>query len=280
SSVEMQGADLSGAAMQGAFLLHAEMKGANLSFAEMQGASLLHAAMQGANLSFAEMQGADLSSAEMQGADLSFAGMQGASLSGAEMQGAILSSAKMQGTILRGAEVQGADLSGAEMQGASLRRAEVQGAILFRAEMQGAACDGATLRGAPSHAATLLCQDLRPEALEFATGNGVTRLPIGVAVQSCLEAPETTLPDDVKSAFDDLITVLPSVSREDLFAFLTCDPAADDPLKRTPFPIEGTWEAQEDGSWINTVDMLDGTPAGTVHAEGPDGKWRDIPPKK
>ncbi|MEM6356273.1 MAG: pentapeptide repeat-containing protein [Pseudomonadota bacterium] len=188
--------------------------------------------------------------------------------------------ATLEAPNLRDRDLRNARLAQAFIPGADLRSATMQGANLSGAEMQGAACDGATLRGAPSHAATLLCHGLRPQSLEFATGDGRTRLPVGVAVQSCLDAPETTLPDDVKSAFDDYLAASPWVSREHLFELSTCDPATADPLKRSAIPIQGTWKAQEDGSWINTVDMLDGTPAGTVHAEGPDGEWRDIPPKR
>ncbi|MEM6973192.1 MAG: pentapeptide repeat-containing protein [Pseudomonadota bacterium] len=271
---QMQGADLSEAQMHGAYLGMAQMQGANLSNAQMQGADLRLAQMQGANLRGAEMQGANLRVAQMQGANLVAAQMQGANLREAQMQGASLFGTEMQGAGLFGTEMQGAYLLQAQMQGADLRWAQMQGASLIRAVMVGASCPAATLRGAAGRNAALLCTGLSAGALAFVTGNSGTRLPAGLAIESCLLPGP--MPEDIAAARaqrpgDASITEFNRqfgrLGRESFASLVTCHRDAEDVLQQFPHTIHGTWTAQDDGSWRDTV-------TGDVYAEVAEHDWR------
>ncbi|MEM9784070.1 MAG: pentapeptide repeat-containing protein [Pseudomonadota bacterium] len=276
NAAELQQARLRGAQMQEAYLVAAQMQGADLRSAQMQGANLIAAQMQGADLGGAQTQGAFLVLAEMQGANLRLAKMQGADLGGAKMQGADLGGAKMQGADLIAAQMQGADLTEAEMQGADLGGAELQRAFLGGAAIVTASCAVANLRGAAAHEATILCSGLSDDASAFVTGNQGTRLPLDQTILSCLLAGP--MPSDLAAALDrlpedaelsDWDRLSGRLGRQSFVALVTCDPSHDDPLRQFPHTIHGTWIAQDDGSWRDTV-------TGDVYAEVAEYDWQLI----
>nr|VFJ48232.1 MAG: Pentapeptide repeat-containing protein [Candidatus Kentron sp. DK] len=105
AGLDLQGIDLSGAALREAKLSGAELRGADLSGARLWGANLSGAWLWGANLSGAELRGANLSGAGLEWANLSEAWLEGANLSGAR-----LSRADLSGAVLGGADLSGAEL--------------------------------------------------------------------------------------------------------------------------------------------------------------------------
>ncbi len=76
----LQGANLLGANLQGAFFFVADLQGASLIHANLQRAGLLGTKLQGANLRGANLQEADLLEAQLQRANLYRANLQRASL--------------------------------------------------------------------------------------------------------------------------------------------------------------------------------------------------------
>ncbi|MEM6945099.1 MAG: pentapeptide repeat-containing protein, partial [Pseudomonadota bacterium] len=157
----------------------------------------------------------------------------------------------------------------------NFRRAEMQGADLSGAEMQNASCSAATLRGAALQDAIVLCRTIERMTLAEAVGTRETRLPIGLAIPSCLQGPESALSDELGAALDQRSaeaerpgfgTFIVRYSRETYLDMLLCDEG------EVPVVFEGVWEAMGDGRWQNYVD-------GVIHAEGvgEDGEWGDIP---
>jgi len=84
--------------------------------------------LEGANLSHANLQKAFLWGANLQEANLFHANLQKANLGGANLQGADLTGAKLQGAHLLGAKLQGADLDRTELTGAFLNGVLLDGA--------------------------------------------------------------------------------------------------------------------------------------------------------
>jgi uncharacterized protein YjbI with pentapeptide repeats len=115
ASVDLYGADLSGAN-----LTHANLSGADLTRANLTGANLYGANLTGANLYGANLSGANLTHANLSGANLTHA-----NLTGANLYGANLSDANLYGTYLYGADLYGANLSGANLSGAAGNGREV-----------------------------------------------------------------------------------------------------------------------------------------------------------
>ena len=111
---QLEGAVLANGLMAGASFANAKLDRADLSGdARLQGANFLLASLQGADLAGARLQLADFRSAKLQGANLSLATLDGALLREAELEGANLQFARLNGTDLTGAKLQGADLSDA-----------------------------------------------------------------------------------------------------------------------------------------------------------------------
>jgi len=127
----LEGADLSNANLQRAYLWQANLQGACFFGAKLQDAILNASNLQGADLRGAELQGAYLKEAELQGANLISARLQGAHFDRANLQGAKLLFTKLQGATLEGTELQGANLHDANLQGAKLREAFVDGSTSF-----------------------------------------------------------------------------------------------------------------------------------------------------
>ncbi|MEO1531387.1 MAG: pentapeptide repeat-containing protein [Pseudomonadota bacterium] len=271
-----QGASFLGASLQGATLIGANLQQADLSSASMQGAILRGTELQRAVLISAKMQEADLSGANMQAADLPAAKMHGADLTGANLRGADLDDATLNGAQLSYAEMGGADLGSARMQYAELSYARLQGAGLLSLQMQNAQCTGIDLSGSLLHHANLLCIDLAQREIAFSTGDSETRLPIGVSTFTCIEDPESKIPESIIFEYEQSIIadleVNYQLGRQVFFDFISCNRKHERSSMRRPFRLEGVWEAMGDGRWRNYV-------TGVIHAEGveDDGGWGDIP---
>ena len=113
------------------------LNGAKLSGARLDRAWLRDAYLRGAGLSNAQLRRADLWDTELQGAYLMNARMDNATLYGAKLQGAHFDYATMRGVDLTSARLQGANLSCVQMQAASLNRTLMQGTIFNETQMQG-----------------------------------------------------------------------------------------------------------------------------------------------
>ena len=111
--------DLSGADLQGRYLMAANFGGTNLRDAVLKGARLKDAHLTGANLSGADFSGADLTKAKLSGANLT-----GANLTNAILSGADLADANLRNTNLTGANFQNSHLNDANFRGATLEKAK------------------------------------------------------------------------------------------------------------------------------------------------------------
>jgi Pentapeptide repeats (8 copies) len=109
----LQGADLSTAQLQNAYLALAQLQGADLRDARLQGSTFAYAELQGADLVEAQLQGADLLEAELEGADLGYAELQGANLVRAQLQGSDLGDSELQGANLLSAQLADTEFDGA-----------------------------------------------------------------------------------------------------------------------------------------------------------------------
>ncbi|MFH1463288.1 MAG: pentapeptide repeat-containing protein [Pseudomonadota bacterium] len=185
---DLENADLSGTDLQGAVLVQARLDGADLTGADLRGAMAHRSRWRGAYLGQARMEGvelprADLTDAELpevdaEGIDLSGAKLRGADLSGARMPGAELSEAQLNNAILAGAK-----LPGARLVAAQLGKADLSGADLSDADLSGARLSGVNAAGALLVRANLTGADLTGADLTGAdlTGADLTRADLGEA---------------------------------------------------------------------------------------------------
>ena len=137
--------------------LSLDLSGANLSGANLSEVDLSRANLSNANLFLASLSGADLSNANLFRADLSRVILSHANLSRALLLGANLSGSNLSGANLTGAHLSGVDLSGAELCGAILSGADLADANLSRTNLS-----GAILSGAEILTSSLPSTDLRP----------------------------------------------------------------------------------------------------------------------
>jgi uncharacterized protein YjbI with pentapeptide repeats len=201
ASVDLQGADFSGADLNGAILdsasLYAvDLSGANLAIVNLNGAELRKADLSGTDLSGSDLRATELNAANLTGALLTVADLRGGNLSEADLIGANLAGGDLQGTNLSGANLSGANLRGANLTGANMTKAnlhviELSGANLSHADLSGANLKDATLSEADLDQANLTGAqlkraDLRGVAgliqaqIDLALGNDQTRLPQGI----------------------------------------------------------------------------------------------------
>jgi hypothetical protein len=141
------GADLRKAILNGVNLHMAnlsvtDLSGANLSGAGLSGADLAGANLSGANLSGANLTGANLSVTNLSRSNLSRAGLSRSNLTGADLTGANLTGANLSEAILTGAILTGANLTGANLSGAALVRA-----ILVETKLEHANLTGCSIYG-------------------------------------------------------------------------------------------------------------------------------------
>ena len=110
SFTNLEGADLWNANLEGAELGFANLEGANLRNANLEGAELIVTNLEGANLSFANLEGADLMATNLEGANLSFANLKESDWSFTpQMIEYIILSLQTEGTNLEGADLQNED---------------------------------------------------------------------------------------------------------------------------------------------------------------------------
>jgi hypothetical protein len=130
-----------------------DFRGIDLSRVNLAGAFLYRAYLEGAILKDANLEGADLDGAYLAGADLSRANLYCAILAETNLEGAILKDANLEGANLRRANLycatlQDADLRDSDLELAILEGANLTGANLSRVNLDGADLDGANLAGA------------------------------------------------------------------------------------------------------------------------------------
>jgi phospholipase C len=114
----------------------ASLAGENLNGADLEGAELSDAAVQGVNL-----QGAFLANAVLTGARL-----QGTNLRGADLSGADLRNATLQGSNLQGANLTNANLQGATLQGSNTNKVTWSNTVCpdgSNSSSHGGTCQGA-----------------------------------------------------------------------------------------------------------------------------------------
>jgi uncharacterized protein YjbI with pentapeptide repeats len=148
--LNLDGADLHRAILDGAYLQGAQLRHVDLHGASFDGADLAFVGLEDCNLAgaiftHANLEAASLKDANLEGAVLSFSGLGHASFRGGKLQGADLSGAELQGVDLREANLQGADLSGADLHEADLQGAELSGANLDDAQLGNAQADRETI---------------------------------------------------------------------------------------------------------------------------------------
>ena len=216
SEADLNGADfskanLSGANLGEACLTGANLTGANLSKADLSEAGLIYAVLVEANLHLAHLNGADLSNADLSEADLSRAGLCGANFTWAKLGNADLSKADLSEAIffwsnfseanLREANLSeadfnqanfsAADLSHANLSGADLSQANLKGADLSMANLHLAFLSGADLSGADLSGADLSMSHLTRVDLTGANLCGA-RLSLASLVESNLTGATLT----------------------------------------------------------------------------------------
>jgi len=127
---------LDGVNLQGADLWEASVQGASLVYANLQGALLLEGNLQGTSLEGANLQGTTLTDANLQRANLELANLKGAFLMRANLQRGSLWGASLPEAFLMSANIQEADLMFADLQGTNLEDANLQGANLTSANLR------------------------------------------------------------------------------------------------------------------------------------------------
>jgi uncharacterized protein YjbI with pentapeptide repeats len=136
--VDLRGADLTEANLEGGFLTRVNLFDANLTRANLTFAHLNKADLSHADLSRADLTAAFLTGAKLSGARLNHAGLGGANLSEADLDHADLSHANLSHTHLSDASLRHANLShanlhDADLSDATLRHAKLKGANLSEA---------------------------------------------------------------------------------------------------------------------------------------------------
>lgn len=138
--VDLRGADLRNADLEGVKLFQADMRNANFT-----GANLMDAILPGANFSQATVWGADLSGAYLDGSNLEKSDFRGSALDEALITGANLRKANLGRAYLHRT-----NLTGAELTGANLRKASLWETVFADANLAGAVGLEACLHNRPS----------------------------------------------------------------------------------------------------------------------------------
>ncbi|ROU02354.1 pentapeptide repeat-containing protein [Histidinibacterium lentulum] len=251
--------NLRGADLRFADLGGLDLRGAVLEKARMQGANLFKAKIQEAVLSGAQMQGTDLEGALMQHANLSMAQMQGSNLIEAQMQNTLLFSVRMHGATLREAKLQSASLFGVEMQGVTLVKAQLQRAVLIGATMQ-----EADLGGAQMQRATVMGAQMQGAGLRGAQMQGAVLL--GAQMDDHTDLSAATLRGAALRALD--ATTMASLQPfwHDVFSDMALPEGAQRPAHWPPTPPEDfdtawrAWQATLPEGWDRTWPEDDGRP--------------------
>ncbi|MEQ9238406.1 pentapeptide repeat-containing protein [Coleofasciculus sp. E2-BRE-01] len=163
NKVNIAGANLREAQLQGVNFEHANLQGAILKKANLKKASFYNTNLQGAHLWKAYFQEANFMEANLQGAILSNATMQKAKLWGTKLQGASLTIANLEE-----ADLSQADLNRANLQGANFMGAKLQEVNFAESNLQGTKLQGADLTNA---------KNLDSQEISSAYGDSRTILP-------------------------------------------------------------------------------------------------------
>jgi hypothetical protein len=102
SRIKVLSVNMDGANMSGADLSRANIQGSEMNRVNLQGANLTEAALYNNSLTNANLSGANLSGAHLSGTNLKNANLNGANLSGADLSDVDLTGAKLKDTILTG----------------------------------------------------------------------------------------------------------------------------------------------------------------------------------
>ncbi|MGW5661802.1 pentapeptide repeat-containing protein [Streptomyces sp. NPDC003758] len=124
--------------LKGAYLIGASLQGADLTKADLTGAVLRSSDLQDADLSGAILRRASLKQTELQGAALTGADLTSAALTGADLTEANLTDARLDSADLKSTTLVHADLRNASLDKADLRQAHLTDADLGEASLVGA----------------------------------------------------------------------------------------------------------------------------------------------
>lgn len=153
SESRVEGSDLMGVHLNGAYLTGTQINGAELWQARLNGADLGRAQLNGANLYQVGLRGAEMGGARLNGAYLREADMRGASLGRTRLNGAALGWARLDGAHLSRTFLLHAELDDAILDDAVVTEACLHEAVLRNASLKGARftlshLDGANLTNA------------------------------------------------------------------------------------------------------------------------------------
>jgi uncharacterized protein YjbI with pentapeptide repeats len=128
--IDLSWLNLDGIILNKAVLREAHLEGAALSFASLEQAYLFWAHLEMADLSFASLERAVLSEAHLEGTFAGDANFERASLRAAILENSSLIASNFENAFIAYANFKRADLSDARLEGANLRGANLQKAIL------------------------------------------------------------------------------------------------------------------------------------------------------
>ena len=158
------GADLSGLVLAGHDFTEAWLDAADMRGADLRNASLVHAV-----LAHADMTGCLLDGADLTGANLGRAQLRGASLKGALLREVVLERADLAEASLVGARLDGAQLVGVDFSRLDLRGARMSGAVFVKSNLAGMIAAGACLDDAVLIECDLSGADLNGATMVSAT---------------------------------------------------------------------------------------------------------------
>lgn len=143
NGTDLGGANLSRAALHGAYLNDVNLRSANISYANLNSTELKGAKLREANLSYANLDTADLSQANLDLANLNSANLRGAILVGARIRAADLTDALLRNGWLNEASFRGTNLYYTNFVNSKLNLADFGGAMITKAIFNGAEVTGA-----------------------------------------------------------------------------------------------------------------------------------------
>jgi uncharacterized protein YjbI with pentapeptide repeats len=141
----LEGVDLTGANLEGAYLTRAILVRTDLEHSNLKGANLSDALLIEACLRNAHLEKSDMRDAHLEMADLLAAHMEEVLLWRAKLWRAILADAHLEGAELIWADLKEADLAGAHLDGAELWYVDLGAACLKYVRLEGANLYGANL---------------------------------------------------------------------------------------------------------------------------------------
>lgn len=148
AAVDLSGADLHRARLNGFNFLRADLSGSDLAGAQLESCQLKHADFTGANLSGANLEGASAREADFSRLVAPGANFEVTTLRGARFRGAALAGCRFHRAYLREADLREADLSQAWLRFATLDGARCDGAVFAHADMCHATLVKVNLSGA------------------------------------------------------------------------------------------------------------------------------------